>query len=223
MTGVAEAFSAHAGDYDRLRRALVPCFDRFYGTAVELVALAVPPDARVVDLGAGTGLLSALVIERLPRASLHLVDVAEGMLEQARWRLAGRQVSFEVADYAAAPLGGPWDAVMSGLSIHHLEDAAKRELLRRINQALRPGGVFVNAEQVVASSPALAAREHAMWRREALAHGASAADVMAAEARMRHDRCATLEAQLQWLREAGFRDVDCAFKHWRFAVYSGSR
>ena len=40
---------------------------------------------------------------------------------------------------------------------------------------------------------------------------------------MAHDRCATLEDQLAWLRAAGFAEVDCAFKQWRFAVYSGRR
>jgi len=39
-----------------------------------------------------------------------------------------------------------------------------------------------------------------------------------ARERMRHDRCADLEVQLRWLRDAGFTAVDCVFKYWRFAV-----
>jgi len=37
---------------------------------------------------------------------------------------------------------------------------------------------------------------------------------------MRHDRCATLDDQLDWLRAAGFERVDVAFKRHRFAVYA---
>jgi len=39
--------------------------------------------------------------------------------------------------------------------------------------------------------------------------------------RMRADRMSPLAAQLRWLEEVGFRDVDCAYKNYRFAVYSG--
>ena len=38
---------------------------------------------------------------------------------------------------------------------------------------------------------------------------------------MLHDRCATVEDQLDWMREAGLRQVDCTFKAWRFAVLTG--
>lgn len=38
---------------------------------------------------------------------------------------------------------------------------------------------------------------------------------------MRHDRCADLESQPRWLREAGFASADCVFKSWRFAVIAG--
>lgn len=38
---------------------------------------------------------------------------------------------------------------------------------------------------------------------------------------MKFDRAATLEDQLEWPREAGFRDIDCAYKNLIFAVYRG--
>ena len=197
---IARTFTAHARDYDAVRRRLVPCFDAFYGAALDRIAdRGMPPQARVLDLGAGTGLMAAMVKERWPTASVHLVDVSEGMLAEAQARLQGASgASFEVADYATAPLGDGWDLVVSALSIHHLEDPAKRALFARIRDALRPGGLFVNAEQVLGPTPA-------------------------AEERMRFDRCAPLELQLGWLRDAGFAEVDCVFKAWRFAVYAGER
>jgi tRNA (cmo5U34)-methyltransferase len=222
---VAIAFDAASSDYDALRRRLIPCFDAFYGTAIELIAdWGPPPRARVLDLGAGTGLLAALVRGAFPDTRIDLVDVAPAMLERARERFAGQDgVGFTVADYGTAELGGPYDLVVSALSIHHLDDAAKRDLFARVLTAIHPGGLFVNAEQVLAPTPELERRAHERWRRQALALGASEATLAAAEERMQHDRCAGLEAQLAWLRAAGFAEVDCAFKQWRFAVYSGRR
>ena len=183
-----------------------------------------PPGARALDLGAGTGLLAAMVRAAHPGLALELVDVAPAMLAQARLRFAGTpDVAFTTADYGREPLGGPHDLVVSALSIHHLADADKRHLFASIRAALVPGGLFVNAEQVLAPMPDLERRAHARWRAQAAALGATPAELAAAEARMAHDRCATLEDQLRWLRQAGFTEVDCAFKAWRFAVYAGRR
>ena len=64
---VTETFDAHAGEYDALRRRLVPPFDAFYGTAVAALELTAAPPARVLDLGAGTGLLARTGARRAPR------------------------------------------------------------------------------------------------------------------------------------------------------------
>jgi tRNA (cmo5U34)-methyltransferase len=48
-------------------------------------------------------------------------------------------------------------------------------------------------------------------------------EIANARQRMRHDRCARVEDQLNWMRAAGLADVDCSFKSHRFAVMSGSR
>lgn len=225
IPAVAAAFDAASSDYDSPRRWLIPCFDDFYGAAIELIAEWGPPrGARALDLGAGTGLLAALVRGAFPGTRIDLVDVAPAMLERAHERFAGQEdVTCTVADYGTAELGGPYDLIVSALSIHHLDDTAKRDLFTRILAALRPGGLFVNAEQVLAPTRELERRAHARWRRQALALGATEATLAAAEERMRHDRCGGLEDQLAWLRAAGFTEVDCAFKQWRFAIYSGRR
>ena len=222
---VAAAFDAVAGTYDAARRRLVPCFADFYGTALQLVAEWGPPArTRVLDLGAGTGLLAAMVRAAHPDCALTLVDLSAPMLDEARRRFAGAvDVRFEVGDYARALPSGPFDLAVSALSIHHLADPAKQRLFTAVMSALAPGGLFVNADQVLAPTPALEVRAHARWRAQAAALGSDEAELAAAEARMAHDRCATLEAQLRWLRDAGFAEVDCAFKAWRFAVYAGRR
>jgi hypothetical protein len=53
--------------------------------------------------------------------------------------------------------------------------------------------------------------------------GATQDEWAAAIERMAHDRCATVDDQLAWLRDAGFTEVDCALRDGRFAVLSATR
>jgi tRNA (cmo5U34)-methyltransferase len=146
------------------------------------------------------------------------------MLDRARTRLAhDTNVTYEVADYATANLGGPYDAIVSALSIHHLDDATKRSLFNSIFSALRPGGAFVNAEQVAGPTPALDELYKKLWLEQVREAGATPDQIADSLYRQQDDRCASVEDQLDWLREAGFSDVDCWFKDNRFAVLAGTR
>jgi tRNA (cmo5U34)-methyltransferase len=218
-----DAFDADAAIYDRSRRQLVPGFDVFYRTAIE--AIPFQPDAaiRVLDLGAGTGLLSSLVLAAFPNAHVTLADISEEMLAQARRRFSGSAAAVEcvVMDFGSATLPESFDLVISALAIHHLSHDGKQRLFRAVFAALRAGGAFINADQALGPTPAAEARYQAMWLRSARTSGVSDADLAAALERMRADRSATLADQLQWLTDAGFRGVDCWYKHYRFAVFGG--
>ena len=225
---VGAAFDAAAGDYDRARRQLVPGFDRFYGAALESVPFGREGRIKVLDLGAGTGLLGAMVAERFPRSRVTLVDLSVEMLRVARRRLAGEPGRFEFRnmDYARKALpGGPrgYDLVVSALSIHHLTHSDKRELFEKVYGVLAGGGVFVNADQVQGETPEEEARYDEWWLRRVREAGVSQEDLDAALARMRADRNATLGAQLGWLKEAGFEEVGCSYRDHRFAVYNGRK
>ena len=113
---------------------------KFYRTAV-WAAESEGPDPEILDIGAGTGRMSAYLLEKFPQAHLTLVDIAENMLEMARQRFAGREdTRYVVSDYSKGDLGGPYDIACSALSIHHLAPKEKRLLFRRIFAVLKPGG-----------------------------------------------------------------------------------
>jgi len=215
-------FNADAAGYSR--RRLVPCFEGFYGAALRALDLAEPgPLGTVLDLGTGTGALAAMVAEAHPSVQLTLLDGAPAMVERAAATLGPRAVAALVQDFGDGLPAGPFDAIVSALAIHHLDDAEKASLYARAHDVLRPGGVLVNAEQVLGATPALDALLRRWHEREARALDASDAEWAAAVERMRHDRCATADAQLEMLRAAGFEDVAVHFADGRFAVLAGRR
>jgi tRNA (cmo5U34)-methyltransferase len=216
-------FDRWVGRYDSERRILVPCFDDFYGTAVEVAALGRSGPVRVLDLGAGTGLLAAAIASALPDATFVLLDEAPAMLDQARERLTplGDRVETVVADLVDPLPAGEFDVIASALAIHHLPDAGKADLYARAAASLAPGGVLVNAEQVAGPTDALDARYRERWDAHTRALGATDEMLGAAAERMAIDLPSSVPAQLDMLRAAGLADVDCLFRSWRFAVMAG--
>jgi tRNA (cmo5U34)-methyltransferase len=214
-------FDATASTYDRDRSLLIPGCDRFYGWALDLI----PPRAKtIVDLGAGSGLLSVLLRNRFPEAHVHLIDFSGPMLGLARQRLAGDvRVTFHQADYLAEALPQDVCAVVSSLSIHHQDDDGKREVFRKAYAALKPNGEFVNADQIGGPTPELEARYKALWLNQVRAAGASEQQVANSLLRQQEDRCSSVEDQLRWMRDAGFVDADCWYKENRFAVFAGTK
>lgn len=217
-SAAAQAFSAHAAEYDAVRRRLVPDYEGFYGAVVEALRRLGGDVRRVLDLGAGTGLLGEQLVGAFPGIEIELLDASEGMLTLAEQRLGDAAIAVHVADMSGALPAGPFDAVVSSLAIHHLEHAEKRGLMGRVHAVLRPGGVFANAEQVDAPTPELTAIYEQRWVDDCRALGATEAEIDGARERMRHDRCTDVETQLGWLRDAGFATADCTYKSWRFAV-----
>jgi tRNA (cmo5U34)-methyltransferase len=223
---VRAAFENAVPGYDALRRKLIPHFDAFYGTAIDLLEETVGAgEFRCVDLGVGTGLLSEMILARFPGARVEGVDSAPKMLDAARERLAiyGARVRLSLADYVAAPLAGPLDAVVSALSIHHLEHEAKRRLFQRIHAALRPGGVFVNADQSLGATSEIEDAYQRRWEADVKRSGVGDEDFSAARKRAELDRSATFADQIAWLKEAGFRYADIGWKRHRFTVFYACR
>ncbi len=226
---VRNAFNDDAQIYDRSRRQMVPCFDELYSTTAELIPFAREQAFEVLDLGAGTGVLSQFIAARFPHAKILLADIAPEMLKLARERFdrdggtVSSRLSYRLLDHGHDPIPGTFDAIVSALSIHHLEDDEKRALFRRIHAALREGGIFINAEVILGETEELERRVNEEWQRATREAGASEADLASAIERQRHDRCATLEAQMNWLREIGFREVASSYRNLIFAVYSGRK
>ena len=218
-------FDEAARSYDRSRRQLVPSFDDFYGTVLDLISFERDAAIRVVDLGAGTGLLSALIAETFSHAHLTLVDISEGMLDQARQRFVNDAARFQFSalDLAEGPLRGRYEAVVSALAIHHVSDEGKQRLFQGIYEVLCDGGVFINADQVLGMTPEIDEEYKAAWLRHVLERGVDQGDLAAALERMKEDEMSTLGLQMKYLEDIGFRMVNCWYKNYGFVVYAGRK
>ena len=98
-------------------------------------------DGLVLDLGCGTGALTAQVLEQDPRRQVTGLDLSEQMLAQARARL-GDRVNLVQGDSEHLPFPDQsFDVVYCCDSFHHYPDPAA--VLAEVGRVLVPGGVFL--------------------------------------------------------------------------------
>jgi len=96
---VKDIFDAGAAKYDGQRRKVIPCFDDFYESVISLISFHSEDPFAALDLGAGTGLLTSLILNKFPKAKLTVLDISEEMLAKARERFKGNcQVHFSAVD-----------------------------------------------------------------------------------------------------------------------------
>ena len=189
-------------------------------TGVELLAALAPPTAHVLDLGAGTGALSAAILAGLPEARVTLFDVDTAMLDEARRRLApfAERVDFREASFLE-PLPAA-DAVVASLALHHVHDlSAKVDLYRSIHDALAPGGVLLNLDAAITEGARLNALTFDRWAVRMAEHGMTEAEARGHFAAWAgEDRYFPLDEELAALRRAGFAEVDCLWRRGSSAI-----
>jgi tRNA (cmo5U34)-methyltransferase len=223
---IGQTFDESVDYYDEWVKIALPCYDEIFSVAKELIPFT--PDARieVLDLGAGTGLFSMHVLQKHPNASFVLYDVAPKMLDLARERFkqSPSRFQFIVDDYRYLRSSQRFDLVVSSLSIHHLTDSEKKNLFQRIYAALRNEGVFINVDQIRGPTPPLQELYWTKWLEMVREQGAAEEKISESiQRRMRYDKDALLTEQLQWLKDAGFSNVDCVYKNYFIGVFVATK
>ncbi len=103
-----------------------------------LTWLGLPSGRSWLDVGCGTGALSATVLEAANPAHLIGVDRSPGYLAHARTHIADARAAFAVADALALPLrAGAVDAVVSGLVLNFVPDPGRAVM--EMTRVARPG------------------------------------------------------------------------------------
>lgn len=198
-----------------------------------------------VDLCCGEGRLSEALLQARPETTVLALDGSEAMRQATAARLApfgerARVAAFDLGSdgwrkppqMPAAPL-----AIVSSLAIHHLDGRQKQKLYADMYRALQPGGRFIIADLIEPLSPAATSVAAWTWDQSAreAARGyqgpedpyqkfvATGWNYYADPNPDPIDKPSPLLAQLKWLDQAGFIEVDV---HWLLAghaIFSGRK
>jgi tRNA (cmo5U34)-methyltransferase len=217
-------FERDAAEFDGIIRKLIPN----YGLMLDLLVSVIPFPAErsfaVMDLGCGTGAVSAAVAGKYPGAALTGVDLSDIMLRHAKLKLGDRITCIQ-ADFNGFEFPGRYDLIVSSLALHHLKtDEDKLAFYKKIFEALNPEGQFINIDVVAGGSDALRSVYEGSWE-AFIARHFSREEIeskwlpnSAAE-----DFPAPMTVHLDMMRSCGFRDIDIVYKYYKFAVYTGRK
>jgi SAM-dependent methyltransferase len=218
-------------------RGAIPLAQEQIAVMLFLARLNNPDVSTFLDLGCGDGILGQAVLGQYPTATGVFADFSKPMLEAAEKRLSGnKQAVFVESDYGnedwleqMAPYA-PFDLIVSGFSIHHQPDERKKSLYAELYDLLAPGGLFLNLEHV---------DSHTRWGKQAFDEffvnslysyhqrngSTQTREAVSDKYYGRPDKTANIlalvETQCDWLREIGFKEVDCFLKIFELALFGG--
>ncbi len=230
---------ARVAHYDAKMNLMHPNRTKMAEIVCAMLPFASNEAVTILDLGAGTGFLTAYVLQAFPHARIVAVDGAATMMQQAQARLHEKAQALtwkictfqELArDASALP---SLAAVVSCFALHHLSAEQKLELYRAVFGKIRVGGWFINADIVALPNSKIEERYQQLRglgiqerARQQLGEERTLAAIAAELAQLERedgDQPLPLDHDLQLLREAGFHEVDCFWKETREAVWGGMK
>ncbi|MGA1839869.1 MAG: class I SAM-dependent methyltransferase [bacterium] len=218
-------------DRDRLLNILRSFYKHFLGNKTGV---------NLLDLGCGDGIIANELFRIDGSIEAILMDASEDMLNKAKENLkAFKKIQFIKASFqeiinddilSKDLLSKNFDFIVSSLAIHHLDMNEKKALFKRIFSYLKVDGFFLNIDVVLAPTEPLEEWYLFLWenwiaeRKKSLGiEGNYFDDIIRRYKDNRDNKPDTLESQLNALKTAGFRDVDCFYKYGIFSMYGGKK
>lgn len=216
-------FEQRAFDYDGLIPRLIPRYHEQHNLIRQLIPFESNANIKVLDLGAGTGILSALILQAFPQAKVLAFDLAENMLKVCQTNLSSFQqrLTLQQGNFAEDDFGSGYDLVVSGLAIHHLDGAGKQKLFQKIFQSMNSGGILLIRDIVTGATPNLTEQYEQLWRDFMNTNGED--DAVWFQKYLEEDIPSSVEEQTKWLLKAGFAEVGCHWRYLNFAIFGGMK
>jgi tRNA (cmo5U34)-methyltransferase len=131
-------------------------------------------DFWILELGAGTGIVTQILATRYSSARIVAIDGAQKMIDFAKskrfFQKNHRRIKWVVADYSSPlwqkKIAHTFHLVISVDSLHHLKHKRKKELYKEIYKALAPGGVLLISDHITSKEPFYEDPQFGLWFEE---------------------------------------------------------
>lgn len=222
MDNVKNHFEEEAKEFDGIILKLIPYYNQMIEALVSAINSEKKP-IKVIDLGCGTGTISLEIKKRFPSAKITCVDIAQNMLLMAENKLREYDdIEYIPGDFNDFKFPEKYDVAVSSLALHHLiTNEDKISFYKNIYESLNPGGLFFNADVVLASHKAAQDIYMEKWK-QFMSKTVNNEEIhMWMDKYRQEDHPSKLMDQIKGLNEIGFVQCDVIWKYYNFAVYGG--
>lgn len=238
VDSTVSCYDRHAMDYDLYQSAVVPGYLDMLDLVAEACKRYLPQDAKIIDLGCGTGNAALALLRKMPLARIYLIDGSERMVKVAAEKIScahpGAILGCKVADLAGSDwdegingqglAGEGYDGVVSTLVLEHLPFDRYQAAIAKCYRQLMPGGWLLAAEGYAEEGS-----DMQEWFFEEMEERRKAVDPELSDfvARLRDEKethyYAGKAEKEEWWRKAGFKQVNVLWQYLCIAVMSGRK
>lgn len=217
---VKEQFEAEYEEYDKNVRDVLPDYEEMNNKVVEEVKLK-QGKLEILDLGIGTGQTAAGLLEKYPKSRVTGIDLSPKMLEMAKNRLIkfSYRLKFIEADIIEFEPSQKYNACVAVLSVHHLNQKEKQQLFSKIFSSLNENGIFVIGDMIIGDSEKETNQIEGVWEEHLIKKLGKKEAENWMKIYRKEDIPDSINNQLQWLKEAGFKKVKCSWNKLNCAVF----
>jgi len=222
---VKEHFEMKYYDYDELIQKLIPKYTEMHNLVVQLFDFPTDKKMSILDLGVGTGQTALSLLQKFPNATLDGIDISPKMIEQAKIRLKNflDRITFSEKDIKNLKISKLYDACVAVLSIHHLNENQKPKLFRKIFDNLKVDGIFLIGDIIKFDSEKVTKEKEEEWRNFLIKNLGEKEGQYWFENYQEEDLPSSVSNQLEWLKQAGFKEVKCIWEYMNYAVFFGRK
>ena len=166
----------------------------------------------LLDIGIGTGLELEEIFVRFPNMEVTGIDIADKMLEKLKEKYPNQNITLKKISYFDfAYEKESFDAAVSVMTLHHYTHEVKTALYRRIWECIKPGGVYIESDYMIAGlEPDYAQRQEDFFFAEY--ERLKAEQGLSREMEYHYDTPCTVENQKKMLLAAGFSKADAVWR-----------
>jgi len=210
---IALEFNEFSKNYSNDMIACVP----HYAQLIQSFAQYLPENFNaqsILDLGCGNGNVTVQLLPLFPKATYTLVDASNEMIGLCRTQFSDYDMIYENKYFKDFSFNKDrYDLIIAGLSLHHCDENEKQAIFKNIYNSLNKGGIFSFSDLMINKTnpdhPNLLER----WKEFVTA---SFPDGEKWSWIMEHyevfDKPTDFKTQIEWLRNAGFTDIQIPFR-----------
>jgi tRNA (cmo5U34)-methyltransferase len=226
-------YDRHAKAYDHYQSAVVPGYLEMIDLVAEACLRYLPKEAKLIDLGCGTGNAALAVLQKNPSAKVYLIDGSERMVKVAQEKIS-RVYADAIMGYCVADLAGSnwndglegeeYDAIISTLVLEHLPFDRYKDVIAKCYRLLKPGGWLLAAEGYAEEGSDMQQWffEEMDSRRKAIDQELSDFVARLRDEKETHYYCSKAEKE-GWLMQAGFVQVKVLWQYLCIALMAGRK